>query len=267
MNQTRSKKLILVIEDEKTLLNIMRTKLQHAGFAVETAEDGATGLDLIRKKEPDLVLLDILLPVMNGLELLEKLQEEGRLPSLPVIVISNSGQPVELGKITKMGVRGYLIKINFSPREVLAKVEQVLAAEENGRSASSIAPKARPETKVLIVEDDVILVDLLERKFRQEGWEVFIASNVKEARRILKENPIDVILLDIVLPDIDGFTFLGELKQDKGFSKIPVIVISNLGQREEIEKGIRMGAVDYVIKANTLPKEILEKVKAAFSKK
>lgn len=261
-----NQKHIILVEDEETLTNIMRAKLERAGFRVTLAGNGEEGLSQIRSQNPDLVLLDMMLPVLNGFDLLETLRREGILPALPVIVISNSGQPVELERIKRLGVRDYLIKINFSPEEVLQKVEQVLSLEDQIRPAK-IPQEQKTKANVLIVEDDMILVNLLQRKFSQDNYMVFTAPNVSEARQVLKSGPVDIILLDIVFPDMDGFTFLAELKAGKEFAHIPVIIISNLGQKEEIEKGIKIGAVDYVIKANTFPNEILEKVKDVLQKK
>lgn len=270
MTQSEKKKHIVLIEDEETLANIMRLKLQKAGYEVSVEGDGDKAIDLITSQKPDLVLLDILLPGKNGFDILEGLHEAGMLPALPVIVISNSGQPVELNKILSFGVRDYLIKINFSPQEVLEKVRQVLspdahAPEENHEKKRNHQPAGAPS--LLVVEDDAILSNLIERKFSQQNFQVYRALSVAEARRILEEETIDVILLDIVLPDMDGFAFLAELKGGQKTKHIPVIIVSNLGQKEEIERGIGAGAVDYIIKANVLPQEIYEKVEHILHKK
>lgn len=252
------KKLIVIVEDEETIGNIMKFKLERAGHEAVLARDGGEGLDAIRKLKPDLVLLDLVLPTMSGFEILENLVKDKMLPSLPVIVISNSGQPVEIERILSFGIRDYLIKVNFSPHEVLGKVEQTLALEDEKKlSIASVRNESRKA--VLLVEDDFMLVDLLEKKLSQ-SFDLYKAPNVKEARRILETRPVDFILLDIVLPDIDGFTYLAELKAEEKHKNIPVVIISNLGQKEEIEKGLRLGALDYVVKANVLPQQILERV-------
>ena len=118
----------------------------------------------------------------------------------------------------------------------------------------------KAKANILIVEDDVILAKMLERKFLQSGYGVFTAQNANEARILLKKTRIDAILLDIILPDEDGFSFLKELKSAKDFSKIPVLIVSNLGQKEEIEKGLKLGAVGYIVKADALPSDILKKI-------
>ena len=115
-----NKKKILVIEDEETLIDLLVTKLKAAGYQVETATDGESGLKKIKSKRPDIILLDIVMPKKNGYEVMEEMRAENI--SIPVIIISNSGQPVEIEKTKKLGAVDYLIKTEFSPQEVLEKV-------------------------------------------------------------------------------------------------------------------------------------------------
>lgn len=113
---------------------------------------------------------------------------------------------------------------------------------------------------ILIVEDDTFMGSLLERKFQQKNFQIFRASNVDEARKIIESGQISLILLDVILPGTDGITFLTELKANPQFKDIPVIITSNLGTQEEVERGIAEGAIDYIVKAHSTPGEIVEKV-------
>jgi two-component system, chemotaxis family, chemotaxis protein CheY len=119
---------------------------------------------------------------------------------------------------------------------------------------------AEPKKRILIVEDDTFMGNLLERKFRQKNLEIARAVNVEEARKKLESGGTSLILLDIILPGTDGITFLKELKLNPACKSIPVIITSNLGQPEEIERGLAEGATDYVVKAHTTPGEIVQKV-------
>jgi two-component system, OmpR family, phosphate regulon response regulator PhoB len=114
---------------------------------------------------------------------------------------------------------------------------------------------------ILIVEDDTFMGSLLERKFQQEDFQIFRSGSVNEAREVLKKNLVNLILLDIILPGMDGITFLKEIKADAKLQNIPVIITSNLGQQDEIERGMSAGANDYVVKAHATPGEIVSKVK------
>ena len=119
---------------------------------------------------------------------------------------------------------------------------------------------------ILIVEDDSFISGLLQRKFDQENYGIFNATNADNAFEILKKNKIVLLLLDIILPGTDGIAFLGSVKKEPSYKDIPVIITSNLGQPEEVERGLKEGAIDYIIKANTAPAEIVEKVKSVLKK-
>jgi DNA-binding response OmpR family regulator len=115
--------------------------------------------------------------------------------------------------------------------------------------------------KILIVEDDRFLRELIARKLRNEGYDVIEAVDGEEGLKRIKEEKPDLILLDLILPGIDGFEVLTKAKEDPDTAQIPVIILSNLGQREEIERGLKLGAIDYLIKAHFTPGEIIEKIK------
>ncbi|MDP2664537.1 MAG: response regulator [bacterium] len=261
------KKQIVLVEDEPTLTNLIESGLRDRGYEVKAAKDGKEGLRLIRETKPDLVLLDVMLPGLKGFDILEKLhKEDGVLPGLPVIIISNSGDPIEIERALHLGVRDYLVKVNFNPNEVVEKVNSVFEAEDDKGKKTRVKPKAVKGNQVLLVEDDTILSDALERKFVEKKYVVFKAFNANMARKVLQEHEVDIILLDLVLPDEHGLSFLRQLKKNERAKRIPVIIISNLGQQEEIDEGLRAGAVDYIVKTNTVPSEIFEKVKALIQK-
>ncbi|MBZ9578680.1 response regulator [Patescibacteria group bacterium] len=116
---------------------------------------------------------------------------------------------------------------------------------------------------ILIIEDDKFLRVLIARKLTKEGFETSEAIDGEEGIKKIKEEKPDLVLLDLILPGIDGFEVLSRMKEDPSLAQIPVIILSNLGQREDVEKGLKMGAIDYLIKAHFTPREIIDKVKAA----
>lgn len=123
------------------------------------------------------------------------------------------------------------------------------------------------KTKVLLVEDEKMLADMYQAKFTKEGLEVIKAEDGAKGLELAKQHKPDIILLDIILPKLDGFAVLKELKKDPMTSDIHVLLLTNLGQEEDVSKGQKLGADDYFIKANHTPAEIVEKVKYLLSKK
>jgi len=115
--------------------------------------------------------------------------------------------------------------------------------------------------KILIIEDDKFLRELLTQKLLKKNFRVLEALDGEEGIKNIKKEKPDLVLLNLILPGIDGFEVLSKMREDPVLSTIPVIILSNLGQKEEVEKGFKLGAVDYLIKAHFSLGEIIEKVK------
>lgn len=131
----------------------------------------------------------------------------------------------------------------------------------------SLSSSSQTQQTILIVEDNVFMANMIERKFPPGRFTVVKVLDAEGAQSALANQKISLILLDIVLPGIDGFAFLRWMKADDRFKDIPVIVVSNLGQQAEVERGLKEGAVEYLIKANTTPSEISRRVVDFFEKK
>lgn len=112
------------------MIDLLQKKLTKEGYEVSIARDGEEGLKLMRSEKPDLVLLDIIMPKMGGFEVMEEMAKDKELKKIPVIVISNSGQPVELDRAQKLGAKDWLIKTEFDPQEVIEKVKRILPTPE-----------------------------------------------------------------------------------------------------------------------------------------
>ena len=115
---------ILLIEDDKFLRELIIQKLGREGFEATEAPEGEAGLTKMKEERPDLVLLDLILPGIDGFEVLAELKKDEALRQIPVIIISNSGQPAEIEKAKELGVRDWLVKTEFDPQEVLEKVKR-----------------------------------------------------------------------------------------------------------------------------------------------
>lgn len=115
--------------------------------------------------------------------------------------------------------------------------------------------------KILIVDDDSMISDMYLMKFVEDGFDATTASDGKTALEKIESEKPDAVLLDIVMPQMDGFDVLKELGKKGLLQNTKVILLSNVGQKEDVEKGLSFGASDYIIKANFTPSEVLEKVK------
>ena len=124
----------------------------------------------------------------------------------------------------------------------------------------------KKKSRILIIEDDSFISDMYKIKLESEGFDVEVAPDgIQGLEAAGRERP-DLILLDVVMPKMDGFTVLQTLKENPSTSDIPVIMLTNLGQKDSVEKGLKLGAEDYIIKAHFTPLEVVDKVKDFLSK-
>jgi CheY-like chemotaxis protein len=264
-------KKIIIVEDNTFLSNVIAQKLTIQGAQALTYTNGLEGLAAIRTEKPDLVLLDILMPIMNGYEVLQVLHTEGIIFDVPVIVISNSGQPVEIERIKALGVREYLIKADFEPDDVLKVIYKTLdieiAAPANAAPQSPVPPPAQLVSempKVLVVEDDPLLRNLLSMKLSATNCPSMFSNDGLHVPEMALNFLPDIIVLDLKLPGKDGFEVLQELKQTPGLQQIPVVIFSNNSSDEDKHRATELGAAAFHVKAMTdLSEFIQELVKLA----
>ncbi|KKU47627.1 hypothetical protein A3H10_04310 [Candidatus Uhrbacteria bacterium RIFCSPLOWO2_12_FULL_46_10] len=120
---------------------------------------------------------------------------------------------------------------------------------------------ADEKIKVLIVEDDSMILDMYVHKFEQEGFMVFQLERGDNVIELVEKEQPNIILLDVIMPGLDGFSVLQALKVNDKTSKIPVIILTNLGQDEDRTKGLTMGAIGYIVKSNMTPGDVVRKVR------
>ena len=119
-------KKVLIIEDDKFLRELLGKKLSNVGYTAILAVDGEEGLEKIKKEKPDIILLDLILPGINGFEVLEKHKEDSSISSVPVIILSNLGQSEDIEKGLRLGAKDFLVKAHFTPQEIVNKLQMVL---------------------------------------------------------------------------------------------------------------------------------------------
>ena len=262
------KQKVLIIEDDVFLAEVLVGRLVKAGYETILSTTGTDGLSKLKSEHPDIIILDIVLPEMNGYQILEAKQADVSIKDIPVIVVSNSGQPVEIKRALTLGVRSYLIKADIDPDEAVAKVKEELAKPKGVSQSVNITivqpkvPGALVGQKILWVEDDRFLKDIITLRLSNEGSVLLHASDETEALEILSKETPDIIMLDILLSGADGFEILKKLKSNPVTKNIPVILLSNLSQNEDIAKGKELGAAKFLVKSRVTLDEIINEIKA-----
>src|SRR3989344_1965067 len=264
---------VLVAEDDAIMREILLGKLSSSGFTALGAEDGDTALRIVQEQKPDLVLLDIMIPGKSGIEVMRAMQADAGTKDIHVIAISNSDDADSIREAKNLGVKDFLIKAIFDSSDVVEKAKQVLrATAANAKKEESTVTPQQPTSDtnnktgmktIFIVEDDKFLRDLAAQKLEAEGFKLTSATNGTDALEYLQNNPRpDTIVLDLILPGISGFEVLEKVKQNPDLKDVPVLILSNLGQEEDIEKAKKLGATDYLVKAHFSFAEIIKKIHA-----
>ena len=216
---------VLVIDDDATVRDLMRRFLSREGFDVVTAAGGHEGLEFARDLRPSVITLDVFMPDMDGWSVLQALKQDANLARIPVIMMTISD---EKQKGFTLGASGYLTK----------PVDRGRLAEILDRFKSAAATST-----VLIVEDDESTRDLMRRLLIGEGWRVHVAGNGRQALERAKIEPPNLVLLDLMMPEMDGFEFLVEFRKAPEFVSVPVIVVTgadlNSHDRRRLDGGVQ----------------------------
>ncbi|OGX08695.1 MAG: hypothetical protein A2Z88_11565 [Omnitrophica WOR_2 bacterium GWA2_47_8] len=226
---------ILVIDDDATLTKLLDARLSANGYEVVIAKDGAEGLEKYKKEKPDLIILDIEMPKMDGYTFVLEFKQIASLRDTPIIMLTAKEAMREIFAIE--GINDYIVK-PFDMDDLLNKIKKHLAV---------------PHKKVLIVDDGVTVIGLMEEKLTNSGYDVITATNGLEGINMAqKENP-DLVLLDVMMPKLDGLKVCRMLKFDRKFQNIPVVLLSALRREDDRALGREVGANAYLSKPLETP--------------
>ncbi|PYQ47929.1 MAG: hypothetical protein DMF78_22515, partial [Acidobacteria bacterium] len=223
--------LVLVVDDDADVVRLVRGYLEDDGLAVLSASTAAEGAALAADRHPDVILLDLLLPDQSGLELLQTLKRDPSTARIPVLVVSIMNDTV---KGLTMGAADYLVK----PVERGAMVAAVRRLLDGG---------AR-EPVVLVVDDEHDTAELIRDTLRTEGLRTQVAHHGRQALELIARKKPDLVILDIMMPEMSGFEVLEALARDEGTSGIPVLVLTARGDESDARRGLELGARRYMSK-------------------
>jgi DNA-binding response OmpR family regulator len=244
---------IVVVEDQPVLATVYRSKFTAEGYQVEVASDGEAGLNLINTAKPDLVILDVMLPKLNGIEVLKKIRANTLFQDLPVLIFSNSGLPGMIEEAWKAGATMVLSKSSHSPKQIVESVRTALkAASENQSPPTSAAvngPTASSPVSVL-VEDHPDTRALLSFLLDQAGHQVTSVESHAGAVQKAKANNFDLCLLNRVCPDGVGISLCRELRHS--YPRLPIGIYSTSALPTEQQAGLDAGASIYLTKPSDI---------------
>lgn len=250
---------IVLVEDDVLLSNLLVERLSKEGFHVTSVTDGRFAIETIKKVKPDLLLQDLILPTVDGYEILDVKRKDNSIKDIPVIVISNSGQPVEIKHLVERGVNDYFIKAELDLNEIVERVRMVLDSKFKNKGNISRWYDLSGKT-LLWIEDDPLVDDVLNQKLSGINVKIIQVPDGKSAFKFLKDRKPDIIILDIVLPDMSGLDFLERVKLASDTRHIPVLILSNMNSDNEYESSMKLGASDYLVKSTHSIDQVITKI-------
>jgi CheY-like chemotaxis protein/signal transduction histidine kinase/CHASE3 domain sensor protein len=257
-------KQILLVEDHKAQSQALKDLMQSQGITVDQAFDGESAFRMLHENEYQCVILDLNLPDISGLDLLDKIKEVDRFASLPVII--NTAMELDKTSVNRLMhyANAMVVKTNKSSDRLIDEVNLFLnkISETTIASAqqSSPAVPAKPKTltkgkdaikgkKVLIVDDDMRNIFALSSALQSYDLNVEIANDGEEAITKLEEiTDIDIVLMDIMMPKMDGYEATRHIRKQNKWAKLPVIALTAKAMKDDREKCIAAGANDYITK-------------------
>jgi len=254
------KEKILIINSDNVLSKSIENKLKDAEFQTEIVENGNDAIEKIKIFYPDLILINLFLNGKSGYEILNEKSYDRFITKIPVIIVSNSGTALEMKKIpSNPTIVDFIIKTHIDPEEVLISVEKALGKEHK---IIKEVVSSNNGKKILWVEDDKLLSLILSKKLLKSGFDLLKAVNSTEAFAILEKEIPDIIVLDILLPGMNGLDILQKIKMQEKLRKIPTIILSNMNSQTEIDKAKLLGANRFIVKAAVSLEEIVKEIEA-----
>mgnify|MGYP001183036300 CR=1 FL=1 len=234
----KNKFTVLIIDDDQNSIDMMSRFLKKQGYDVLSADSGSAGIELAVKFAPDMITLDVIMPEMDGWEVLASLKENEKTKNIPVIMATLANEP-DLG--FSLGATDYLTKpIDWDSLSSILKKHQIMSDSHS----------------ILIVEDDEITVEMLKKSLESDNYKVRSAINGKQALDMINNHKPGLILLDLMMPEMDGFQFAERLREKQQWLDIPVVVITAKDLSKEDHRRLQ-GNVEAIMQKGSYKKDEL----------
>lgn len=223
---------ILFVEDDPFIAEIYKKKFASSGFDVLNVATGKAVLKEAMGQKFDLILLDLVIPELSGIEVLRELRQNKEYsPDLKIVVFSNLSSTEDREECLKLGANGFISKTEFSPSEVVTEVNRFLnqfSEQQKNLARQGAAPADQPKLgkRVLFIEDEAVFVEMFGKRLRDEGYEVVTKTDGVSGLETATNEHFDMIITDVMIPGIEGREVIRRLKAIEGKASVPVFFLS-----------------------------------------
>ncbi len=240
------KPLVLIIEDNPQASQLIQMYLHEAGYRTELARDGMEGIEMAKRLKPHIITLDMIMPVKDGWQVLKELKRHPICKNIPIVIISITDEK-KLG--FSMGAVDYFVK-PVNKEDLLIALKKI--------PVGSISSKQHP--KILIIDDDRTAAELIQVMLEAEGYEVIKTMNGKEGVSLAATEGPDLIILDLIMPDISGFNVAYQLKQQPKTRSIPIIILTSMEIDEDTKEKMQGFISTIMSKSKFTKKDLLREI-------
>lgn len=265
---------ILLVEDDEMISEIYEKKLVQSGYAVELSTNGEDAVKKMQVNTYDLVLLDLVLPGLNGISVLQKLSHDGKnkLPS-PTVVFSNLNDSDNQEAAFRYGASGFLPKSQFNPSELAQEVQRHIResqerekndqkrVQDDNSDQGEMSNDTIQQKHILFVEDEEVFVNLFVDRLEKEGYRVTVAETGVEALEVLEKETIDIVVTDVLLPTMRGDEFIMKIRHNESLQQLPILVISASATDEQVAMINAVGVQGFFLKTRITPSELVTNIK------
>src|SRR5690606_31190768 len=257
-------KSVLIIDDDITVRKLIGYHLKNNNYRIFEAEGPETGYEILTGNNIDLVLCDVTMEGTDGFTFCSKVRENENYRFLPFVFVTAKNSPEDKARALEVGGDDIITK-PFDIKELVLKVQALIRRAEiqkiYGSKKNIEQAFTEAQTSILLVDDDISLAKVFQYNLTKAGFKCEIAISAQKGIKLAREIQPDVIISDIMMPQIDGFEFRRILMEDESLRTIPFIFLTSKGEEQDILDGFDLGITDYVLKTAG-PRIVVAKVSA-----
>ena len=239
------KKTLLYVDDSPVMHHFVRSALENSGYELIEAMDGEEGYKKYCEYLPNVIVTDIEMPKMNGLDLCKKIKENNEGRFIPIVILSSKSQPIDIDTAFNFGADDYLVK-PVTPVKLIEKIKDYFAVLDR-----------KKRNKILVVDDSKVSAEMITHALTKNSHNVIMASDGNKALDIaLKERP-EIIITDVDIPGISGYELIKQVREKPEIKDVSVIMMSSRDKKSDIKKSEKLGVSKYFIKPFDIEKLVI----------
>jgi len=239
------KRSILYVDDSPVMHHFVKTALKDSGYNLIEANDGVEGYEKYCKYLPNIIVTDIEMPNMNGLDLCKKIKENNEGRFIPIVILSSKSQPIDIDTAFNFGADDYLVK-PVSPENLLEKIKDYFGVLDR-----------KKRNKILVVDDSKVSAEMITHALLKNSHNVIMASNGEDAYEMaIKERP-EIVITDIEMPGMNGYDLVKMIRENPETKSASFIMMSSRDRKSDIKKSEKLGVSRYFIKPFDIEKLVI----------